>query len=108
MPMNLPDFLTRNEFGEIRLAGHRIALWDVVELYEEGASADAILCEYPTLSLLLIHKVIVFYLENRSEVDAYVAARRAEVDRLASLPQSGPNMAELRRRLEAKRSMGAI
>ena len=37
-------------------------------------------CRYPTVPLALVHKVLAFYLENQSEVDAYVAASSATMD----------------------------
>jgi hypothetical protein len=39
-----------------------------------------LVCRYPTLPLSLVHKVLAFYLENQSEVDAYVAACSAAID----------------------------
>jgi uncharacterized protein (DUF433 family) len=72
--MTLPDFLTPAPDGEIRLAGHRIGLYHLVERYNEGDSAEMIANRYPTLPLALVHRTIAFYLDNRVEVDAYVAA----------------------------------
>jgi hypothetical protein len=51
-------------------------------------------------------KVIAFYLENRADLDQYVRACRAEIERQASQPSSGPSTAELRRRLETMRQVG--
>jgi uncharacterized protein (DUF433 family) len=79
--MKLPDFLTEHPYGAIRLTGHRIDLLDVIEPYQEGVSAEMLASEYPTLSLALIYKVLAFYLENKDEVDAYVARCRKELDR---------------------------
>jgi uncharacterized protein (DUF433 family) len=104
--MELPDFLTRNQFGEIRLSGHRIGLLHLVERYNEGLSPEAILCEYPTLSLATIHKVIAFYLDNQAEVDSYVAAVRHEIEQQADARSAGPTIVELRRRFEAMRRRG--
>ncbi len=101
--MNLPDFLAQDKYAYIHLAGHRIGLIHVVELYKEGYSPELLLDHFPTLSLALIHKVIAFYLENQGEVDAYIAQCRAEIDRQAAAPQPGPDRAELRRRMEARR-----
>jgi uncharacterized protein (DUF433 family) len=100
MDLELPDFLTRNRHGEIRLTGHRIGLLHMVDRYNQGFSPEAILCDYPSLSLALIHKVIAFYLDNQAEVDFYVTAARAEIDRQATMPSPGPNLIELRRRME--------
>jgi uncharacterized protein (DUF433 family) len=103
MEIELPDFLTRNQYGEIRLTGHRIGLLHLVDRYNEGYGPEGILCEYPTLSLGLIYKTIAFYLDHQAEVDAYVATIRAEIERQAAIPSPGPTMVELRKRLEAMR-----
>lgn len=100
--MNLPDFLTRHSHGEIRLTGHRIGLFHIVEGYQEGLTPEAITERYPSLPLVLVYKAIAFYLENRHEVDAYVAACREEIEKQAAAPQPGPDLTELRRRMEAK------
>lgn len=101
--MEMPAFLTRNDYGEIRLTGHRIGLLQIVDLYNGGESAEGILCQLPTLSLPLIHKIIAFYLENMAEVDAYVAEAKTAIDQLAAASSTGPTMVELRQRLEAVR-----
>jgi uncharacterized protein (DUF433 family) len=101
--MNLPDFLTQDPYGYIHLVGHRIGLRHVVELYQEGYSPEMIVDHFPTLPLALIYRVIAYYLENQAETDAYVTRCRAEVDRQASVPQSGPSHEELRRRMETLR-----
>src|SRR5262249_38844788 len=79
--VTLPDFLTEWPGGEIVLTGHRIGLYTVVNCYNEGNPPEKIVEEYPTLSLEQVRKVIAFYLENREEVDRYVAETRAELDR---------------------------
>lgn len=77
--MTLPDFLHEAKYGEILLTGHRIGLYHVVKFYNEGYSPEMLLGQFPTLPLALIHKVIAFYLENRREVDDYVAWEDAAV-----------------------------
>jgi uncharacterized protein (DUF433 family) len=99
----LPDFLTQDSHGYIHFTGHRIGLRHVVGLYREASTPEMIQDHYPTLPLPLIHKVIAHYLENQTEVDAYILACRQTMERLAAAPQSGPDAAELHRRMEAKR-----
>ena len=106
MDIELPDFLTRNRYGEIRLTGHRIGLLHVIERYKEGYTPEAVLREFPTLSLDLIRKVIAFSTDHREDVDQYVAATRAEIERQAALLSQGPGLDELRGRLEATRRAG--
>lgn len=98
--MTLPDFLTQSADGEIRLAGHRIGLYQLVQAYDEGESAEMMASHYPTLSLSLVHKTIAFYLDNRAEVDAYVDQCAKAVD---DLRRAGPilDLSDLRQRLSA-------
>ena len=78
--MTLPDFLTQASDGEIRLTGHRVGLYHLVQRYNEGESAEMLASRYPTVPLSLVHKVLAFYLDNQPEVDAYVAACSAAMD----------------------------
>ena len=100
-PMTLPDFLTREGTGEIRLTGHRIGLYHVVHYYNDGYSAEMLACQFPGLPLALIHKTIAFYLENRDDIDAYVAACRDELDRQRAANPNRLPLASLRERLAA-------
>lgn len=94
--MELPDFLSRTEKGGIRITGHRIDLYHIMLLYEEGFSAEMIHLDYPTLPLALIYKVMAFYLENKAEVDAYVAEVDAESKRRMAAAPRTPTVEELR------------
>lgn len=99
--MTLPDFLTQDSDGFIHIVGHRIGLEHLVHYYNQGDSPEALACEYPTLSLSLIHRVIAFYLDNRDEIDRYVARNQMEIDRQRATTPKGPTLAELRRRFAA-------
>jgi uncharacterized protein (DUF433 family) len=105
--MDLPDFLVQDTDGFLRLRGHRIGVQHVVHFYNEGYSAEMLAEEYPTLSLALLHKTIAFYLENQADVDAYVARCRDEIDQQAAAAPRGPGLAELRRRLAARRALAS-
>src|SRR5438045_1407132 len=98
--MNLPELLTLDEFGFITITGHRIGLHHVVNLYNEGWSVEMIACEFDTLSLAQIHKVIAFYLDNRDAVDAYVREEEAECEKQRAAAPAGITLADLRRRIE--------
>ena len=101
--MTLPDFLRSDEYGEIFLAGHRITLYHVIKDYQDGFSVEALAAAYPTLPLALVHKVIAYFLENQAEIEQHVAATRVEIQRQAAVTPRGPSVADLQRRLEAKR-----
>jgi len=105
--MDLPDFLVQDADGFIHLSGHRIGIQHLVHFYGEGYSPEMLAEAFPTLSLALMHKTLGFYLENQAEVDAYVASCREEVERQASSAPQGPGLAELRRRLAARRALAS-
>lgn len=105
--MTLPDYLTQDADGYIHVTGHRIGLRDVVYYYNEGYSAEALLDVFPTLPLAVVHKVIAFYLEHRTEVDSYAANCDAEMERQRAAAPRGPDAAELRRRMTAKQAAEA-
>jgi uncharacterized protein (DUF433 family) len=104
--MQLPDFLSQDKFGGIRLAGHRIDLFHVLWHYNEGYSAEMLREQFPSLSMALIYKVLAFYWENKAEVDAYLVECRQQLAQLeAILP--GVDLAALRARLAAQQALEA-
>jgi uncharacterized protein (DUF433 family) len=106
--MTLPEFLSLDASGDIRLTGHRIGLFHLVYHYNEGYSPEMLVCQYPTLTLALIHKVIAFYLENRAEVDAYVATCSEELSRQRDTNPKRLDVTTLRQRLEAIQQAGSL
>ena len=103
---SLPDFLEADAGGFIRIAGHRIGYHHLVSLFNEGYSAETLWEEFPTLPLATIYKVIAFHLEHPTASSAYVEQCHEEVRQQAAQPASTPDLAELRRRLAAKQTVG--
>jgi uncharacterized protein (DUF433 family) len=101
--VELPNFLTRDADGFIHLTGHRIGLASLIHYYNEGLSAEMLACEYPSVSLSLVHKVIAFYLENKAGVDEYITRCEDEIERQRSRTAKGPSASELRKRMESMR-----
>lgn len=102
----LSNFLVADDGGFITVRGHRIGLVHVIRVYEQGYSPEMIWEHYPTLPLALIHKVIAFYLENRADVESYIAEHDKEIERQMALPRTTPTLAELKQRMEARRRAG--
>ncbi len=100
--MNLPEFLTRGLMGEIRVTGHRIDLYLLVQRYKEGYTAEMLHDEYPTLPLELIEDVIAFYLKHEADVDAYAAEVEAKIDGIRASYEPGPGILGLRKRAEER------
>jgi uncharacterized protein (DUF433 family) len=97
--VTLPDFLTQDEDGEIRLTGHRIGLYTIARSVEEGYSAEKICEEFPSLDLGLVRDVLRYTEENKAEVSMYITNYRPELERQEA--EHDPSAAEL----EVRRSL---
>lgn len=98
------DGLHETAEGEIYIEGHRITLQDVVGRYTEGDSPEQIAAFFPTVKLSKIHRVIAFYIENRTAIDAYVARDRQVTTQQRADGNRGIPLAELRARLAGRRA----
>jgi len=67
--------LRKDDDGAIRLGKTRVTLDTIVTAFQEGASADEIVSQYPTLDLADVHAAIWYYLRNRADVETYMRMR---------------------------------
>lgn len=63
--------------GVVRVGNSRVTLDTVIAAFTEGATAEEITAQYPTLSLADVYAVIGYYLQQQAEVEAYLSQRRA-------------------------------
>jgi uncharacterized protein (DUF433 family) len=96
----LPECLHWHPDGEIRVAGHRIGLYSVIDRHQSGHSIEEILEEFPTLSLAEIRNIIAFYQANQHEVGAYVQVYRDELRRQEETYAPSPAVLRIRRLME--------
>jgi len=76
--MQLEDYFEFNEFGEIRIQGHRIYVHDIVTAYWAGAkSAEQLLEWYPSLDESKIYASLLYYHLHREHVDRYLQDLKA-------------------------------
>ena len=66
------------------IAGSRIALDSIVYAFRQGQSPESIVQSFPLLTLEQVYGAIAFYLANRTEINAYLAAEEAA---FAAMPQ---------------------
>jgi uncharacterized protein (DUF433 family) len=59
----------------VRIAGTRVTLDIVVAAFKEGATAEEIAQQYPSLQLADIYAVISYYLRREDDVEAYLRMR---------------------------------
>lgn len=95
------DFLSENE---IRLKGHRIGIEDVLYEYIYNELTPAELAErFPTLSAEQIYATILYYLNNRERMDAYLSAWLEHGRRMREEQTRNPTPAMLKlRRIKAE------
>jgi len=68
--------LERGADGVIRVQGSRVTLDTVVAAFADGATAEEIAQQYPTLDLATVYGVISYYLQHGHELAAYLRERQ--------------------------------
>ena len=92
--------------GVIRIAETRVTLDTLVFSFTEGATAEEIAEQYPSLDLGDIYAVIGYYLRHRSEVESYLETRQNQADRVREENESRFNPEGVRARLLARQREG--
>ncbi|MHC5729999.1 MAG: DUF433 domain-containing protein, partial [Nostoc sp.] len=62
----------------------RISFDSIVYAFQSGQSPESIVQSFPLLTLEQVYGAIAFYLANRADIDAYLAAEEAAFD---TMPQ---------------------
>jgi uncharacterized protein (DUF433 family) len=96
----------QHEYVEMRnggyyVAGSRVSLASIIYEYRDGAAAETIRQNFPTLSLEQIHGAIAFYLGHPQETEAYLFELKKKWDELERAAK--PASDELQQRLEEAR-----
>ncbi len=99
-----PPPLQTMEDGVVRVGGTRVTLDTVVAAFEQGATAEEIVQQYPSLHLADAYAVIGYYLRHRSELEAYLAARGEDSRRVRRENEARFDPTGVRARLLARRS----
>lgn len=90
--------------GVVRVGKTRVTLDTVILAFSDGATAEEIAQQYPSLQLADIYSVIGYYLRHRSEVDAYLRQRALQSDEVRNLNEARFDSCGVRARLLARRS----
>lgn len=90
--------------GVVRIAGTRVTLDTVVSAFEEGATAEEIAQQYPSLHLADVYGVIGYYLRRHSEVKEYLRQRQQRAREVREENESLSDPRGVRDRLLARRS----
>jgi len=92
--------------GVIRVSNTRVTLDTIVTAFKEGATAEEIAQQYPTIPLADVYYVIGYYLRRRDEVEAYLGKRKKEADDLQKQMEARFNPVGIRKRLIARQKSG--
>lgn len=96
--------LTRWNDGTIRIGNTRVLLDIVIYAFNEGRTPEEIVINYPTLKLSEVYGAITYYLQNKDQIDNYMAQRENETQQLWAKIESEPNQKFLRQKLLAQRA----
>ena len=99
-----PAPLRADSDGVIRIGDTRVTLATIVIAFHQGATAETIVQQYPSLALADVYAVIGYYLRHQDEVDAYLAEQQQEADMIRHQNEARFNPAGIRSRLLARRS----
>jgi uncharacterized protein (DUF433 family) len=62
--------------GVIYVRGTRVPLETIVGAFEDGATSEEIVQQYPSMELADAYAIVAYYLRHREDVDVYLACRR--------------------------------
>jgi uncharacterized protein (DUF433 family) len=98
--------LRTDSMGVIRVGGTRVTLDIVVEAFCNGATAEEIVQQYPSLNLADVYHVIGYYLRRTTEVETYLQARKIDAEALRTQNEARFDPMGVRSRLLARRASG--
>jgi uncharacterized protein (DUF433 family) len=90
--------------GAMRVGGTRVTLDSVVAAFEEGATAEEIAQQYPSLHLADVYAIVSYYLRHRAEVESYLQQRQLEAQAVRQQNETRFDPQGVRDRLLARRT----
>ena len=90
--------------GVARIGGTRVTLDTVIAAFSDGATAEEIAQQYPSLNLADVYYVIGYYLRRPSEVEAYLRERKAQAEVVRDQNETRFDPQGVRDRLLARRT----
>jgi uncharacterized protein (DUF433 family) len=98
--------LETDAHGVIRVSNTRVTLDTIVIAFKDGATAEEIAQQYPTVPLADVYYIIGYYLRRRDEVESYLKERKQEADELQVQMEARFNPVGIRERLLARQKSG--
>jgi len=99
-----PIPLVEDADGVVRVGATRVTLDTLVAAFREGATAETIVEQYPSLHLAEVYTVIGYYLQHQAEVNAYLQRRQEQGTRVRQESERRFDPTGIRDRLLARRN----
>jgi uncharacterized protein (DUF433 family) len=96
--------LNVDSHGVIRVGGTRVTLDTVIAAFKEGATAEEIVCRYPTLHLADVYAVLSYYLRRKQEIETYLRQREHQSEQVRQQYQTLFELDGVRDRLLARQA----
>jgi uncharacterized protein (DUF433 family) len=96
--------LTRGEGGVFRITGTRVTLDSIVREFKDGATAEQIQEDFPSVTLSDIYSVIAYYLQHSRAVEDYLSAQAQAAKEVRREVESRVDTRGLRERLRQRRA----
>jgi uncharacterized protein (DUF433 family) len=93
-----------DDHGVIRIAKTRVTLESVILSFQNGATAEEITQQYPSLELADVYSVIAYYLRKRPDVDIYLQQRSRKAKQIQKKNESLFDPVGIRERLLARQA----
>lgn len=99
--------LTKTKAGVLRIGDTRVSLDSVIIAFNQGSAPEQIIYDYDTLTLPEVYAAISYYLQNRETVDAYLAKRQKQNEKLREANETRFGPRGIREKLLTRRRNGA-
>jgi uncharacterized protein (DUF433 family) len=99
-----PAPLTTNIDGVVQVGKTRVTLDTVVNVFNQGMTAEEIVYRYPSLKLADVYATIGFYLNHQQEVEEYIQQRRSQAHEIRKTNEIKFDPQGLRNRLLARQT----
>ena len=96
--------LETDSSGIVRVGKSRVTFDTVIAAFRQGATAEEIVHQYPSLDLADVYQVIGYYLRRSSEVEEYLQERKAKADAVRGQNEARFDPQGVRARLLARRT----
>ncbi len=90
--------------GVIRVGKTRVTLDTIISAFLDGATAEEISYQYPSLELADIYLVIAYYLRRRDELDIYLQQRQEGAEKIRTQNESRFDPSGVKQRLLARQN----